>query len=209
MIISLQRLIPTTLLLLVIGGCAVHQPIPSDISLTQEISDRNQQLSALNKWKINGKIAFIQQDKRESASLNWLYERDQQKNKYQRIDLTAPLGINILHLESKNNNHLLEVDGKEYFSDDLDELIFALTGFTLPTEALTYWLKGLPYLPQDQLNYDDITQLPVSLTSLYKNRTWSITYKNYRLFNQHRLATRFTIRQAELNIKISVNKWTL
>ncbi|WDD97722.1 lipoprotein insertase outer membrane protein LolB [Thalassomonas actiniarum] len=209
MIIRLQHLFPVPLLLLWLSGCAVQPPAPSDSSLTQEISERNQQLSALNKWKILGRIAFIQADKRESASLNWRYEQDHNDNTRQRLDLTAPLGINVLHLESDNGRHVLEVDGEEYHSEDLDALIYSLTGLTLPTRALSYWLKGLAYLPQDKLSYDSVTRLPVKLTSLYDNRLWSVEYQNYQLVNQHRLATKFTITQAELNIKILVKKWTL
>ena len=209
MTIRLQHLLPVSLLLLWLSGCAVQQPVPSDISLTQEISERNQQLSALNNWKINGRIAFIQADKRESASLNWQYQQDGENNTRQRLDLTAPLGINVLHLESENNRHILEVDGEKYHSDDLNGLIYSLTGLTLPTEALTYWLKGLAYLPQDKLSYDSMTQLPRTLTSLYNNRLWSVEYQNYQVINQHRLATRFSITQADLNIKIHVKKWTL
>jgi len=209
MTIRLQHFLPASLLLLWLSGCAVQQPVPSDISLTQEISERNQQLSALNNWKINGRIAFIQADKRESASLNWQYQQDGENNTRQRLDLTAPLGINVLHLESENNRHILEVDGEKYHSDDLNGLIYSLTGLTLPTEALTYWLKGLAYLPQDKLSYDSMTQLPRTLTSLYNNRLWSVEYQNYQVINQHRLATRFSITQADLNIKIHVKKWTL
>ncbi|WDE06892.1 outer membrane lipoprotein LolB [Thalassomonas viridans] len=209
MTIRLQHLLPVSLLLLWLSGCAVQQPAPSDISLTQEISERNQQVSALNKWKILGRIAFIQADKRESASLNWQYEQDPQDNTRQRLDLTAPLGINVLHLESDNNRHVLEVDGEEYHSDDLDALIYSLTGLTLPTQALTHWLKGLAYLPQDRLSYNEVTHLPSRLTSLYNNRLWSVEYQNYQLVDGHRLATRFSITQADLNIKILVKKWTL
>ena len=208
MTISLQRFLFLSLTLVWLSGCAVKPP-HDEASLTQEINERNQQLSTLNKWKILGKIAFIQQDKRESASLNWLYEQDQQQNKYQRIDLTAPLGINVLHLESNNDQHLLEVDGQEYHSDDLDNLIYSLTGLILPTKALTYWLKGLAYLPQDKLSYDAVTQLPTKLISKYNNRVWSIEYQSYQLVNEHRLATQFSITQEELKIKIFVRKWTL
>jgi len=171
----------------------------------QNANDRTRQLSQLKAWDIQGKIAFIQPGKRERASLNWQY---QQEPLNQKLNLTSYLGINVLHLASENGQHKVEVDGEEYQSDDLEYLIYSLTGLTLPTEALSYWLKGIPYLKQDKLEYDELTQLPSKLTSRYNGQHWQVKYGKYQIVNQYRLATSFTISQSELTIKILVNKWT-
>ena len=190
-----------------LNGCASNKAITSiENAPRQSPAERNQQLSMLNNWQIKGKIGFLQGKKRESASLNWQVKALEKK---QLLNLTTYLGINVLQLSSKNGQHNINVDGKSYQSEDLDHLIYSLTGLTLPTEALSFWLKGLAFHPQDKLIYDQITQLPLELESQYDGHSWKVKYSNYKRFDQYVLATKFTIRQADLTIKIRVYNWTL
>ena len=204
LLIKILFLLFTTTTLL--SGCSSQPKEVSKQLLNQDITQRNQQLTALIDWQISGKIAFIQDKKRESASIQWHYQESKQK---QRLDLTTYLGINVLHLQSNHNIHTIKVDGSEHQGTNLDELIFSLTGLILPTEALTYWLKGLPYQTTDQFTYSKQTQLPTTLTSRYNHDIWQISYDNYQVINKYRLATKFTIRQNNLLIKIAIKQWTL
>lgn len=198
------RILGSLFILSVISGCTTMPP--SQQALTQTISERTRDLLRLNNWTVIGKIAFIQNDKRESAYLNWQNQAD--KNQ-QQLDLTTFLGINILHLDSKDSTNHIKVDGKEYKSDDLDKLIYQLTGLTLPTKALTYWLKGIPYLTSDQLSYDPVTKLPINLTSYYDDHLWHIQYDSYQLYGSTRLARKITIKQSDLIIKIMLKDWII
>ena len=105
------------------------KPLPA-----QSAQQRASQLQKLTLWEIRGKIAFIQkipdqQDKRESVSIWWQVDENNQK---QTLDLTSYLGMNVLHLSSIEGEHFLNVDGKEYRADNLSQLIYSLTGLTLP-----------------------------------------------------------------------------
>lgn len=196
----------SSLLCFLLIGCTSNQTLTNtDKRLMQNIDDRNQQLAKLNNWNIKGKIAFLQGKERDSASINWNYN---QENNSQRLDLSHLFGINVFHLESKNNYHNIVFDGKKYHGNDLDKLIYSLNGLTLPTQALSYWLKGMPYLEQDALQYSEVTQLPTQLISNYNNKKWQVTYQGYQIINNHQLATEFTIRQSDLTIKIEIN-WTI
>lgn len=198
------------LVMVLLNGCASRNLAPvDDHILAQDITERNQQVAKLSNWKINGQIAFIGANKRDSAAINWQVGRDVQNNTSQRLDLTSTFGINILHLASSNNRHTLEVDGKQYQTDDLNALITSLTGLTLPTEAMSYWLKGIAYQPQDRLEYDAVTQLPSQLVSNFADRTWLLRYNNYQLIGLNRLPSNVTISQDDLTIKIKIHKWTL
>ena len=204
---------------LLLSGCA-SKPENSSIKSTHKnfysAEQRAEQLLATKKWRLQGKIAFIQQtvhssgkDKRESASMAWHVD---EQAKTQELNLTSYLGINVLHLKSMQNEHVIEVDGKKYHASNLSQLIYSLTGFTLPTKALTYWLKGLPYKEGDTLIIDKKTKLPISLSSNYLNTLWQINYDNYQIFNGVnfkglRMATKFTLKKNNLLIKIAVNKW--
>jgi len=176
-----------------------HTPIYS-----QSIEQRISQLNALNKWKISGKIAFIQSKKRESASIHWHIDESSQQ-----LDLTSYLGINVLHLSSKNESHHLKVDGKSYQTNDLDNLIESLTGFPLPTKALSSWIKGLAFDTKDTITYSEENKLPKVLTSYYQNRIWQIEYRKYSNIEGYQLPTSLQIKHDDLTIKIAINQWTI
>ena len=195
---------------ILISGCATKpNTAPEDNIQVVTSEQRTKQLLKNKKWQLKGKIAFIQQtnetDKRESASIIW---KVNEKKQTQELNLTSYLGINVLHLKSNQQQHLIKVDGKEYRGSNLSILIYSLTGLTLPTEALTFWLKGLPYRTDDKLQINEKTQLPKSMTSYYHNSLWQINYNDYRSFNGFKMATKFTIKKEGLLIKVVVKNWS-
>jgi len=199
----------TTLL----SGCATS-PVNSSPSQKNRLTGELRATTLLKnkRWKLQGKIAFIQKtankkkDKRESATISWQVNHEQNT---QELNLTSYLGINVLHLKSKDTHHQLKVDGKEYHTRDLSLLIYNLTGLTLPIEALSFWLKGIAYQANDKIELNPATQLPVSLTSAYNNTFWKINYSHYQNFNGVNMATKFIIKKNGLIIKVAVNKWSL
>ncbi|PHR85476.1 MAG: outer membrane lipoprotein LolB [Colwellia sp.] len=196
----------------ILSGCATKPSNDSSILIVQQsVEQRTKQLTQIKQWHLRGKIAFIAQykdkkSKRESATIAW---RVNEKNQTQELNLTSYLGINVLNLTSEHNHHLIKVDGKEYRGNNLVQLVYSITGLTLPTKALTFWLKGLAYQPRDQVELSPKTQLPVSLTSLFDNVQWQIDYSKYKMFNGVLMATQFTIKKDNLLIKIAIKKWTL
>ncbi len=195
-----------------LSGCSTKSNNDSPILIIQQNAEqRAAQLSQINQWHLRGKIAFIEQikdkkGKRESVTISWQENKDKQT---QTLNLTSYLGINVLHLSSKNGEHLIKVNGKEYRANNLEHLINSLTGLTLPTKALSFWLKGLPYQPSDQVKISPDTQLPISLSSVFDNTQWQINYKNYKVFDDINMATQFSIIKDGLLIKVAVKEWSL
>ncbi len=195
-----------------ISGCSTKPNNGSPALIVQQNAEqRAVQLSQINQWHLRGKIAFIEQikdkkGKRESANISWQENKEKQT---QELNLTSYLGINVLHLSSKNGEHLIKVNGKEYRASNLKHLISSLTGLTLPTKALSYWLKGLPYQASDQIIISPETQLPINLSSVFENTQWQINYKNYKVFDGINMATQFSIIKDGLLIKVAVKEWSL
>ncbi|MDX2368022.1 MAG: lipoprotein insertase outer membrane protein LolB [Colwellia sp.] len=196
----------------ILSGCATKPTNDSSTLIIQQSAvQRAEQLTQINQWRLRGKIAFIEQlkdqtSKRESATIAWQVNEN---NQTQELNLTSYLGINVLHLASKDNNHLIKVNGKEYRANDLSRLVYSLTGLTLPTKALTFWLKGLPYQLSDQVKLSPKTQLPVSLTSSFDDVQWQIGYSKYKVFDGVQMATKFTIKKDGLLIKVAIKTWSL
>ncbi|MBL4909610.1 MAG: outer membrane lipoprotein LolB [Alteromonadaceae bacterium] len=239
--------IPLSIILL-LSACSSNSPLQQSSVLSkkthiqQTLSQRNQQMQRLLHWRIKGKIAFIEKNKmgkykRKSASLRWDYQANTEAEKIkpfqQQIDLTTFMGINILHVESYGQQHSIKVDGKKYQGSNLNYMIYNLTGLNLPTQALPYWLKGIAYNKQDKIIYNEVTNLPKILNSIFvkpsiqtlakesfvqqqlmrqkqiNNQTWQVKYSHYKNFSGHQLATRMTITHQELTIKIAINTWSL
>ena len=190
-----------------LNGCSIRNSTPTEKQ--DPISNKAQRISALqqlDKWTIDGKIAYITKKERQSASLHWQVNTVEQN---QKLNLTAYFGINVLTLNSQSGLHTLLIDKEEHQSKNLDALITSLTGLTIPVEAMKYWLKGLTYADNDIISYDITTHLPIKLTSSYNNQIWQIEYGNYQKVNQYLLAKKITIKQNDLTIKIMINRWTL
>ncbi|NQZ24966.1 MAG: outer membrane lipoprotein LolB [Colwellia sp.] len=191
---------------LVLSGCSTLTSKENQVLIKQTPQQRIAKLQQLQQWKITGKIAFIDTNSRRSATLSW---RVNEKKDQQQLSLTTFLGINVLQLDSNANNHTIQVDGKTYHGKDLAALIHSIAGLTLPTQALTYWLKGIPYQESDDISYHKSTQLPQTLSSHYNNDLWQVSYGNYQQINGYTLATKFSIKKDDLLIKISVNNWSV
>lgn len=196
----------------ILSGCATKPSNnTSTLIVQQNTAQRAIQLAQIKKWRLHGNIAFIEQHrdkkgKRESASMVW---RVNEINQTQELNLTSYFGISVLHLESKKNQHLIKVDGKEYRANNLTQLVYSLTGLTLPTKALTFWLKGLAYQSKDHVEYSPTTQLPLNIKSYYDDVQWQINYSKYQVFDGVQMATIFTIKKDGLLIKIAVKDWSL
>ncbi len=191
--------------LIFLSGCSSLGSNQQAKIVTHEAqNERNTKLAKLTNWKINGKMAVITPDKKQSATLNWHYQGD--KNR-QILNLTTVLGIQVFSLESVNGMHIVEVSGERYQHHDLNKILSSFTGFALPTQAMTFWLKGLPYLKSDVLSYNVQTDLPEKLISYFDEKEWRIKYSSYRQIEQYQLATKFTIKQGDFSIKINVHQW--
>jgi len=149
-----------------LSGCTSLTNNHQKITEHQNITERTERLESLTDWIIQGKLGMISPNERHSLTLNWLY---QGKKKRQTLNLTSILGIQVFNLESVNGMHVINADGERYQGPDLNALLSSLTGFTLPTQAMSFWLKGLPYLQSDKITYNEETQLPNTLASFHIN----------------------------------------
>ncbi len=191
----------------ILSACSSINDIPVENNQTnQDIDTRNKQVAQLNSWTIAGKIAFINSQERQSATLYW------QKNEIEKtesLNLSTLFGIKVLELNQQQDNFTLQVDGNDYNTQDLDSLIYTLTGLNLPTRAMSHWLKGLAFLPADKIAYHVETQLPKSLTSRYNKKNWLVKYSKYHHIGPFQLAKQLTIIQDDLRIKIVINSWKI
>lgn len=97
----------------------------------------NNNLAQLQQWKLKGKIAWITTTERKSAYMNW-----QQSLDNMQFDLSNVVGINVASLTFNGELATLKADGKEYIDPSPSSLIFKTTGWNVPLEPLSSWVKG-------------------------------------------------------------------
>ena len=199
-----KLLIPCLLMLLTVTSCTSINNSSQVIINDKLIQTRTTELAQFSHWQVKGKIAFIQQQNRESASLFWQVNEAKAS---QLLKLTTYLGINVLSLEQSKQQVSITVDGEKHHSDNIDQLIWQLTGLTLPTKAMHFWLKGLPFAEHDRIVFD-AKGLPKTLTSFYQGRVWQINYQTFKQYQNVVLPNKLTVKQNDLTIKLAINQWS-
>lgn len=195
-----------TIIILFLSNCSSYHRSNETIKPHSSFNDHKEAVSQLAHWQIQGKIALLQTNKRQSANIFWQYNEPSQT---QTLNLTTYLGINVLTLNSQNNKHTLEVDGQHYQTQDISALIQELTGYQLPIQALSSWLKALPYSDDDTVTLNKTSFLPQQISSYYEGQLWQITYKKYKKFSGYQLPSQLVIKQNGFTLKIIIHQWTL
>lgn len=194
-------------LLLLLSACSsIKEPNSSNENTKKAAVSPQIKLSQLTRWQLQGKIAFISKDERNSADISWYKDSIIGS---QQLNLTSYLGINVLSLRSVNQTHTIEFDGKTYKSEELDQFVYQLTGYFLPAKALAQWIKGQTYHDNEHMIFDEKTQLAKTLTSEYQGRKWEVKYNNFQTISGYPLPSKLTIKQADLTIKIAITEWTI
>jgi outer membrane lipoprotein LolB len=180
-------------------SCSNRPPVKVDLNSQQHQS----KLANLNHWQIRGKLGFKSPEKKQSASLFW----EQNLNDYQ-LSLNSILGTSILSMQGNNTWATLKADDETYSGNSASELIWQITGWTLPVEQLPVWIKGKS-LPRDKVVLADqgwITQLQPGCPSC---EGWLLNYSDYSAINELWLPHKIVLIQQEnqIQITIKVNSW--
>ncbi|MBH0020137.1 outer membrane lipoprotein LolB [Pseudoalteromonas sp. SWXJ133] len=180
---------------LLLGGCA-HQ-IDTKTTL---YDDWKPHLAAQKTWQVEGKLAFISPEERQSANLNW-----QQTTNSNNLILTTFIGTRILSLKQTANGAELEFDGDEYFDTNAAELLKRLTGFTLPVDNADNWLKGT--IDDQSLVVDELGRAKQVLWFDNAGKKWQIDYGTYVQNAGYWLPTKLTLKHQQIKIKIQLYDW--
>ncbi|KXI30750.1 lipoprotein insertase outer membrane protein LolB [Paraglaciecola hydrolytica] len=180
-------------------GCSTLPPVSVDLNSQQHQSA----LAKLNNWQIRGKLGFKSPEKKQSASLSW----EQKQDDYQ-LSLNSILGTSILSMQGNHSGATLIADDETHSGNNASELIWQITGWTLPVEQLPVWIKGQS-LPNDKVVLAEqgwITQLQPTCENC---EGWLINYAEYALNNQQWLPHKIVLlnQHNQLQVTIKINTW--
>lgn len=182
---------------LFISGCA------QKISTVDYIyPDWKTRLDQQTQWQVQGKMAFISTEQRQSANLNWQHDE-----RNSDMVLTSFIGTRILSLQQNPQGAVLEYDGNTYTDQDASRLLYRLTGFSIPLDNAAKWLKGTAQ--NEQASFDEQGRLKTLLWQAENGQQWHITYANYRKQDGYWLPEKLTLKNQHIRIKIQLNDWQL
>jgi len=170
------RLLTLSLLVLLIA-CAVHQSPLEDVD---ELSNTQIQtrweahratLSAIENWKMKGKIAVKAGSKGGHATLRW--DRDGQS---QHIELYGPLGGGRVVIDTDAQGvRLQDTKGGDTRGDSIASLIEQRLGWPLPFDQLPFWLRGLPASQDAKIQWNERGQI-----ERMNDSGWQVSYPEYQ-----------------------------
>lgn len=164
------------------------------------------QLAQLTQWRLKGKLGFKSPEETFSANLNW-----QQQDQTYEMKLTTFLGIGLMNLRADGRSATLKADDQVFTDTDATTLIRNVTGWQIPVERLSDWIKGSAN-DLDAATFDDKGLLTQLDTDCGGCGNWSIEFSRYKAVDDiwlpHGIV--LTNRSAPDNqIRIKVNAWTL
>ena len=163
---------------------------------------RKIQLSNINDWHMNGRVAIINGVESWHLSMVWQRHGD----KY-ILDLSGPFGVGHVQLTGSDEGVVL-VDGDKnyFFAESSERLLQEVTGLRMPVSSLLYWMRGLPNwkIRKEKQNIDEFGRL-----ALLQQDGWRVRYKGYSNVDEHELPQKTFISGYDLKIKIFVDEWDL
>lgn len=196
------------MLALILTACASVRQEPLPAGLTEQPpagwSDRQQTLTALTHWQLEGKLAVRQPGQNASAVINrW----QQQREKYDISLSSSFLGIG--RTELSGTPGFIEIrmaNGDEFRSADPDSLITTATGWDLPIDSLVWWVRGMPNPGGDyRLLFDAGNDTLAEI----RQQGWSIRYERWQGFIEGKpdLPARLTARKGDHLVRLVISRW--
>ena len=164
-------------------------------------TERQQILSRIQTWQLNGKIGVQTDNDSGSAFVTWV----QNKNQYQ-ISLLSPLGTGGFKLVGQPHQVVLTTaDGKHFTAATPEQLLAEQWGYDLPISYLHDWIRGLPAAGVAYQGESDQNHRFTQLTQ----QNWHVQFQHYVQIDGTELPNKISITSPSLRIKIVIYHWKL
>jgi len=187
---------------LLLQACsAVPERIAEEPGWLERYESRAADLGALSGWALQGKLGVSDGNDGGSGKLRW-----QENGESSRMDFHGALGRGAWRLVSEPGGAELELaDGRSYRAGTVGELVRGQLGWTVPVEALSWWVLGLEAPgPVARRNLSEDGTLV-----FLEQQGWRIEYGRYRRVGEAMLPAKLTARQDDKTVKLAVSKWSL
>lgn len=162
---------------------------------------RRAALSALEQWSLTGRLGVKLEQRGFTGALNW-------RQRGERLDMRfhGPLGAGAFRIGGTANALVLETgDGERHLLDDPEAMLDAQLGWSVPVDAMRFWLLGLPYPPwsaHEELDEaGDLMRLD--------QQGWRVRYERYEAVDAWRMPRRVRIEGPDVTVRLAIHEWQL
>ena len=183
-----------------LSACAQLKQQPEPATDTQaQWALHQQQLASLQDWHIMDKLGIRTPAQTNSARFNW-----QQQQQHFDIRVTTLLGQGVMSLQGSSGDVLLTIAGQgEYHTRYPEALLMRELGWTLPVDALNYWVRGLPS-PDSQANYQLNEQ---GQLNTLEQAGWQLSFSRYQALDRAALPGKILLQKGDNKLTLVIKKW--
>jgi len=200
--IRFSTLTTTIAAILLLTACArtPQQPVIVD-NPNVFWAQHQQQASTLSNWNIMGKLGIRTAKQSNSARINW-----QQLNRAFDIRITSLLGQGVATLTGTTGDTHIKLAGHgEFNSSNPEALLLRELGWTLPINALNYWVRGIPD-PDNEAFYQLNEQ---GLLDTLQQAGWQLSFSRYQALDSHTLPSKIRLQQGDITLTLLIKRWAL
>ena len=193
---KLLNLFVISLFFMAISGCQTVPKYQSPSIETQALWQKNHiQLSKLDSWQLNGRIAILATDEHLTLNIHW-----RQLNEVYILRFTVPPGQGAFLLQGDDESVVMHTsNGETFTARDPNTLVAKILKIEIPVTHLHAWIRGIPVPEIDMIEH----RLDSEGNLIYLEQSdWKITYKNYMDVNNAKLTRKLFL---ENDLKIVRN----
>ena len=158
-------------------------------------------LEDMERWALKGRLAVNDGKEGGSGRLKW-----EQQGQSSSMSFHGALGRGAWQLSADENGAVLEwANGEVHRADSVGELVEQRLGWTVPVNALSWWVRGLTAPGEwDLRQFDEHGNL-----ELLSQRGWNIEYGRYRDTASISMPVKLTARRQHYTVKFAIQDWDL
>ena len=198
MITRLNWIALPVVLLALLSSCSLTSTQPPSKATGGQFGHSD--VSQMGNWQLRGKLGFKTDSAGGSANIQWM----QRKDDYQ-ISLRGPFSTGSATIVGDQQMAELKT-GDQVFRQPPEQLLFRLTGLSIPVTQLQHWLKGLP-MPEGP-KATAIEHNADGTIARFTQDQWQISLSNYQQTNAGKLPKKIVGQKDNVNFKFVISRWT-
>jgi outer membrane lipoprotein LolB len=192
--VNLPRLFWLFLLTSALTGCSVT---PGEQYQSITVKDA----AKAKAWELQGKIAVKSSNDKFSTNLYWFH-----LPKENQLTLTTVLGTTVLKLSAKPGFAKLEIDGKEFVDANAQDLLEAVSSWSIPINSLPLWITG-QVGPNDKVTSFDTQGRIKTLSSPSAEGDWQVSFLSWQQQSGALIPKQIKVERTGVQVKIQINQW--
>ena len=198
----MMRFLSVAISLLLLSACTTSPLLPTVGDPQQAWQERKQVLSAIDHFRISGRMSISRDVEAWHINLVW-----KQSGDHYDIQLSGPFGAGQVRLSGNGQGPvLLETSEGKFYASSPELLLFEQTGVQMPVSGLRFWLLGLPE-PSRQVEARRLDKR--GRLSLLQQEHWRVKMKRYKEVGNMELPDKVFASKDDLKVRLVIDEWLL